>query len=301
MPKDDIRKLPAALIVNTHSRRGAALFDQAHSALESASFNLVAAHPVRRPDELISTVEQALSDGAELIILGSGDGTVSEIVDSLAHHKAVLGFLPLGTTNNFARTLGLPLNVEGAIQTLQTGKIVKVGLGLVNDDYFANVSAIGLSASIAKMVTNAQKRWLGRMAYAITGARAILRQRPFTAQLKMANGTTRTISAWQIVIANGKFHAGRPLSKDAHIARESLTVYFVEGTSRWQLLSALVGYWMGSDKYLRHVTYLETTSVEITTDPIQRLEIDGELKATTPVQVALAPASLKVVVPKNFK
>jgi len=300
VPKTDVKKLPAALIVNTRSRRGAELFDQALDALKAESFNLVAIYPVRHPDELIATVERALAEGAELIILGSGDGTVSEVVDSLAHHKAILGFLPLGTTNNFARTLSIPLTVDGAIKTLHTGKVAKVGLGLVDDDYFANVAAIGLSASIAKMVTNTQKRWLGRSAYLVTGIRAIARQRPFKATFKTAEGTLKDISAWQIVIANGKFHAGRELSKNAHIAKERLTVYYVEGASRWQLISALIGYWLGTDAQLKHVTYFETSSIEIKTEPIQRLEIDGELKAETPIRVRLAPAALKVIVPNHF-
>ncbi|HEX6416625.1 MAG TPA: YegS/Rv2252/BmrU family lipid kinase [Candidatus Saccharimonadales bacterium] len=300
MPKTDIKSLSAALIVNTRSRRGADLFDQALNTLKAESFNLTAVYPVKHPAELIATVERALSEGAELIILGSGDGTVSEVVDALAHHKAILGFLPLGTTNNFVRTLSIPLTVDGAIKTLHTGKVAKVGLGLVDDDYFANVSAIGLSASIAKMVTNTQKRWLGRFAYLITGIRAIARQKPFKATLKSAEGTLKNISAWQIVIANGKFHAGRELSKGAHIAKERLTVYYVEGTSRWQLISALVGYWLGIDAQLKHVTYFETSSIEILTDPMQRLEIDGELKAETPVRVRLAPAALKVIVPDHF-
>lgn len=300
MPTNAVKKMPAALIVNTRSRRGAALFEKALKMLQAESFNLVAVHPVRNPSELIQTVEQALGDGAELIILGSGDGTVSEVVDSLAHHKAVLGFLPLGTTNNFARSLGLPLSIEGAIKTLHTGKVMRVGLGQANDDYFANVSAIGLSVAIASMVTNKQKRLLGRLAYAITGIRAILRQRPFRAELKTAEGNIKSISAWQIVVANGTFHAGRRLSKRAHIAKETLVVYIVEGATRFQLLIALFGYWLNIDNRLRHVTYFETRSIRITADPVQSIEIDGELKASTPVRVSLAPGALKVIVPNHF-
>ena len=85
------------------------------------------------------------------------------------------------------------------------------------------------------------------------------------------------------------------------VLKEKLTVYYVEGTSRWQLISALFGYWLGTDAQLQHVTYFETTSIEIRTDPIQRLEIDGELKAETPVRVRLAPAALKVIVPDHFR
>ena len=80
VPKTDVKKLPAALIVNTRSRRGAELFDRALDTLKAESFNLTAVYPVRHPSELIATVDRALADGAELIILGSGDGTVSEVV-----------------------------------------------------------------------------------------------------------------------------------------------------------------------------------------------------------------------------
>lgn len=298
----NVRNMPAALIVNTRSRKGAAFFKAARQVLRDEGFNLVGIYPVRRPRELVATAKKALDeDGAELIILGSGDGTVSEVVDVLAHHRATLAFLPLGTTNNFARTLGIPLDFDGVIKTLLDGKTARVDLGLVNDDYFANICAAGLSASIARMVSHQQKRWLGRTAYALTGVRALLKQRPFQAEITDETGKMRRVTAWQIVVANGRFHAGRPLDDSAHITSGSLVVYSIEGASRLGMLRALVGYVLGNDRQLPHVRYAQVKTVSVATDPVQTVEVDGELKAVTPFTAKLAPGALKIIVPKNFQ
>ena len=76
-------------------------------------------------------------------MVGGGDGTLSQATHQLAHRDLCLGVLPLGTTNNFARSLGLPLHLPAALQILTEGKVADVDLGHVAGRHFANLTSLG--------------------------------------------------------------------------------------------------------------------------------------------------------------
>lgn len=116
----------ATLIVNTHSRSGEQAFFRARDLLGALGVPLNAAYALRDPARLPETVKEAIAEDHNLIILGGGDGSVSSVVDYLAGSTAVLGLLPLGTANDFARTLGIPSDLEGACRTIARGKVVDV-------------------------------------------------------------------------------------------------------------------------------------------------------------------------------
>src|SRR5690242_18809603 len=95
----------AVLVVNTRSRSGRDLYADAKRLLTRAGLRIDAAYPVRDPVRLPEIVQGAIAQGHKLIIVGGGDGTISSVVDCFAHRDTVLGILPLGTANSFARAL----------------------------------------------------------------------------------------------------------------------------------------------------------------------------------------------------
>jgi diacylglycerol kinase (ATP) len=132
---------------------------------------ITASYPVRHPDRLPEGVKAAIRHKGDLVIVGGGDGTISSIIDYFAYQDVVFGLLPLGTGNSFARTLGNPLTLEGAIDIIANGKVVDVDLGKVNDDYFANVISIGFPADLAR---NTYKSWSGMQAGLLLAASSIV-------------------------------------------------------------------------------------------------------------------------------
>ncbi|MGH3096244.1 MAG: diacylglycerol kinase family protein, partial [Streptosporangiales bacterium] len=98
----------AALVVNTRSRGGERAYEHAHEALVGSGVPVRSAYSISDPGRIPETVHEVLAEGCDLLILGAGDGTVSAVVDMLAHHEAVFGLLPLGTANDFARTMEIP-------------------------------------------------------------------------------------------------------------------------------------------------------------------------------------------------
>ena len=119
------RSRHAVLVVNTRSRYGAHAYSEAKRLLAEAGIALDAAYPVRNAERLQEIVREEIAKGRKFIILGGGDGTISSVVDHFAYTKVVFGVLPLGTANSFARTLGIPLDLTGAIDVLVNGKVAK--------------------------------------------------------------------------------------------------------------------------------------------------------------------------------
>src|SRR3546814_3371184 len=105
-----------------------------------------------------------------MVIVGGGDGSISGAVDSFIGCDCVFALLPLGTANSFARTLGIPVDLDGAIDVIATGRRARIDLGAIDGDYFANVAAIGMPSLIGSTIPNGLKRVLGRAGYVIWAA-----------------------------------------------------------------------------------------------------------------------------------
>jgi diacylglycerol kinase family enzyme len=156
----------AALIINSNSRTGQQAFDEACAALEARDI-AVDAYAVDDPSRLKDIAQTAISRRPDVLILGGGDGTISSLVDHLVGSGIPLGLLPLGTANSFARSLGMPIDLSGAINIIVAGHRRTIDLGMIDDDYFANFAAMGMSPLIAETIPHGLKKWGGRIGYTL--------------------------------------------------------------------------------------------------------------------------------------
>ncbi|MEV4899244.1 YegS/Rv2252/BmrU family lipid kinase [Nonomuraea sp. NPDC055795] len=114
---------------------------------------------------------KALKEGAELIFVWGGDGTVQRCVDALAGTGAVLAVVPAGTANLLARNLDIPEDLEEAVRIGFEGRRKPLDLGRINGEHFAIMAGVGFDADMAADVDGGLKRRLGRLAYVWTGLR----------------------------------------------------------------------------------------------------------------------------------
>lgn len=289
----------AALVVNTNSRKGAALYDEARKRLSTAGFDLVASLSVRPPGCLAEAVRDALALDPSLLVVGGGDGTVSEVAGRLAYRETALGVLPLGTTNNFARNLGLPLDLDSAIDVLERGRVADVDLGCIGGHYFGNVASIGLTVEVARNVSASLKRRMGRAAYLITGAREFARHLPFEAVVRTDDGERR-LRTHQLIIANGAFHAGRRIADDATVEDHRLTIFRIGNCRRSSAFGSLLSYELRRARSVHDADFISVSEALILTEPERDIEIDGEVLARTPVACSVARGALHVMVPCAF-
>jgi YegS/Rv2252/BmrU family lipid kinase len=286
----------AALIVNAQSRRGRALFKQARSLAAERLPYPVKAFAVRNPALLENAVHKALDQGCDLVILGGGDGTISGLVDLLVGRDVALAVLPLGTANSFIRTLGIPLDLEGAMDVIAGGHFRQIDLGMIDRDYFANVAAIGLSPMIAATVPHRLKAWAGRMGYLLWAVWQFFRFRPFTLIVDDGTGEKR-LSAVEVRISNGGFLGGTEVVDEAEPDSGEIIVQAVTG----RVKSRLIWNWVASHFRLPsrrdNVTNFHGRTIRVETEPPLAISIDGEVLAMTPVIARVAAGVIHVASP----
>ena len=272
------------------------MFRDAARKLEAAGIELIARHAVRDPKKLVPIIQEAVRDGAPMIIVGGGDGSLSCTVYEVVEHDCVFALLPLGTANSFARTLGIPLDLDGAINVIATGKRRRIDLGMINGDYFANCAAMGLAPIIGEGVPHGLKRRLGRVGYLIWAVWCLIRIHPF--RLTVDDGREKkTLWATEVRIANGSFQGGVELIEQAAVDSGEIVVQVVTGRGSLRLI------WDWFAKYwklpARHAVAVEfhARRLRLDTRPRQRISIDGEVLASTPVTVEVAERAIEVVVP----
>ncbi len=290
----------AVLLVNTRSLKGAEWLQEAQQRLGESGLNVVESRGYSKVPELLERIKLE-RDSGRLIIVGGGDGTMSAAANILANSNSIMGVLPLGTGNAFARDLGIATDVEKAVAVLTQGQISEVDLGVYDGGYFLNVATIGLTVEVAKALTVPLKRRFGRFVYGIALGKALKKTKPFLARIETENEVTE-VNAIQLVIGNGRYHAGPlPLSFTAAITSGSLRLYAVEAASKASLLKYAMLLPTGLQGVLKTVHSEDTKGGIVTTTPAQSVVVDGEISAKTPLKFSVAPLALKVMTPLSFK
>ncbi len=295
----------AVLVVNAASRSGRQAFDEACRRLRDGGVDLADSRAVEDPEQIPAVVEALVADGADLVVLGGGDGTVNCIASVIDHDEVVLGLLPLGTANDFARTLAIPDDLAGACRTIVSGRVVDVDLGSLGDHRFVNVTQLGLAVGVTRLMDDRTKKLLGPFAYPLTALRAFSRQRPFSARLEFPDHDVDDVELddlLQLAVGSGVFYGGgNAVSSDASIDDHRLDVYAIpRGTwrQRWHVLR-----WFRSGRFVEidEVFHTRTTRVRVFAKPPQSLNIDGELVEYHEVasnEFHVLPDALRVVIPQ---
>lgn len=295
----------AALIVNTRSRVGEGAFAEARGFLRDLGVPLGAAYAVHDPVRLQETVREALLEGHELIVLGGGDGSVSTVVDLFVGTEAVLGLLPLGTANDFARTVGVPLELGRACSTVAGGRVVDVDLGRAGENYYVNVASVGLGSEVTEALSPRLKRAAGTLAYPIAAARAYTRHEPFSARLIFPEGDHEPVSlarVVQVAVGNGRFYGGgMVVAPGSSIDDGSLDVYAIEASAAYRLTSLAMRMRTGEFIEDEAVHHYRTRAVRVESDPARAVSLDGELVSRTPKTFTSARNALKIIVPRESR
>jgi YegS/Rv2252/BmrU family lipid kinase len=298
--KVSVRPLPAeaVLIVNAQSRTGESLYEEAREKLQQAGVKLLGAHAIRDPSTLNAAVRLAVRDGAPMVIIGGGDGSLSGAVDDLVNKDCVLAVLPLGTANSFARTLGLPLDLDGAIAVIASGRRRRIDLGMIDADYFVNAAALGLSPTIGDSVPHKLKRYLGRIGYLLWALWCFLHFQPFRLIIEDEERQHR-MWASEVRVFNGRFHGGIELTENTDVDSGDIVIQAVTGRSLVRLA------WDWYAKFFK-LKSRDANTVEfrgkkllLNTIPRLRISIDGEILARTPVTVRVAQGAIEVVAPSH--
>ena len=287
------------LIVNIRSRRGANSFRVARRELGRLGVTLNAAYPAQSERELLSAARSALQEDIDLLVVGGGDGTISAAVDLLAGRRTVLGLLPLGTGNDFARTLGIPLDLADACRTIAEGEPLFMPAARLNDTHFLGMALIGQPAHVNHTVPSWLKRTLGRLAYPLAGLYALLVVRPFQAEIEV-DGARFVLRTPLVVIGNSRFHGPTALALGGDTAdRDRLVVQTPRDASLATLLRLAASFGLQRRPPEELLLTRAGRAVAVSATPRQEIDIDGEHRGWTPARAALVQGAVRVQVPRG--
>lgn len=282
--------------MNAHSRRGRELFREAARLLEQSGIRLLGKHAIREAARLAPAVREAVEGGAPMVIVGGGDGSVSSAVDAVVGRDCVFALLPLGTANSFARTLGIPLDLPGAVAAIAQGRRRRVDLGVINGDHFANFATIGFGPVVSATVPRSWKKALGRVGYLLWAATRLPHFEPFQVTVTI-DGERHQFPALELRIANGSFHGGIELVHAATVDSGDIVVEAVTGRARhrlpWNWFATVLGLRQSPDI----TRVFRAPRMQVETEPPLPISIDGEVHGATPALVEVAAGAIEVAVP----
>ena len=285
----------ALLLVNPASRRGRDGRASAAEFLAAGGFELITPseeNPANFPELVLR-----FAPSADVVIAGGGDGTIHTILPALQQTGCPLGVLPLGTANNLARNLGIPLGLAEACRALATGVPRQIDLAEVNGRPFLNVAGLGLSTEINRGVPASLKHKWGVLGYAIYTLKAMRRTRPFSAEI-VCDGRTVRLRSFQITVCNGRhFGAGMQIHHAARIDDARLDLCTFDLDHWWQGIRLLPAMWAGRQHEYPRVEFMQGRSIAIRTRRRLLIDTDGEVLTSTPAVFRVLPNALKVLAP----
>jgi YegS/Rv2252/BmrU family lipid kinase len=252
------------------------------------------------PGDAAELAAKAANNGSTDVIVAGGDGTINEAIQGMVGTKSRLAILPRGTANVLARELGLPMNIDAAINIAAQGKSRRIHFGIAIDEttntrrHFVLMAGIGLDASVVGGVQPGLKKRIGKGAFWLSGLShlATWRPRPFTLEIE-----GKTYNATFAAIGKAARYGGDlMITPRARVDEPSFEICIIESVSRVQylhLLSYAMREGMPNDK--EGVRFVKASQVRAFGDaPVQ---VDGELIGHLPMRFEISPHSLEVIVP----
>lgn len=254
--------------------------------------------------------ERAVAEGVKLILTCGGDGTINEAVNGMTPGDAMLGILPGGTANIFARELGMPLDPLQAARELIRWMPRRIALGratwtngpenshAAESRYFLSLAGLGLDAYIIHKLSRSLASALGVAAYGWEALRQVLRY-PFpTIACRVKD---REIRATFALVQRTERYAGwLHLAPGANVFKDEFTFCAFKSTRRWRYLGYAAAIAARRHTRLSDVELVQTCCVECAADDTSArvfFELDGEWAGQLPATFEIVPDSLTVLVP----
>ena len=239
---------------------------------------------------------------ADVVIAAGGDGTLNEVVNGLAaiSPRARLGVLPLGTANDFANGLGVPLDVAGALAVAVEGKPFEMDLPSVNGRWFINVSTGGFGAEATEQAPVESKRMLGAWAYLVTGARQFVDLRPVAGRIEADGRVVLDGEFLLFAVGNARrTGGGSMLTPRAQLDDGLLDLLVVRAVPRLDFLAMLPDLRAGTHLESPDVVYAQAASIVITTTDVLSVNADGEPIRGTRFEYRVGTEHITVMTPQE--
>ena len=286
-----------ALIVNPLAGGGRAgrMLADVRSALHALDLD----HHVEATQSLEHAQElaRAAARRGETAVAFGGDGLIGAVAGALRDGLGVLGVLPGGRGNDFARMLGLPLDPRDACGILATGEIRPLDLGQVGPRTFIGIASCGFD-SAANRIANEATLVRGNLVYAYGALRALAGWESAQFTVSVDGGAARTLSGYTVAAANSRYYGGgMMMAPEASLEDGLLDLVIVSDISRPRFLTLLPTVFRGEHVDHDCVEVIRCASVQIAASRPFTMYADGDPIAELPVTVSVLPAAVRTLVP----
>jgi YegS/Rv2252/BmrU family lipid kinase len=288
---------PLALLVNPHAAGGRPL--RLLPGIEARLRELGLPFRSQWTHSLLHGCELAREAAArgEVAVTLSGDGLIGAVAGALRDVPgAILGVLPGGRGNDFARMIGLPLDAVAACDVLADGRPAPIDLGAANGRTFLGIASLGFDSE-ANRIANAAPPQLGRLVYVYGALRALAtwREARFTVEV---DGARTEHSGWSVAAANSGFYGGgMRMAPHARLDDGALDVVLVGECSTLRFVRTLPKVFRGAHVHEPNVTVLRGAEVRVSADRPFTVFADGDPIGNLPITLRAVPAALRVLLP----
>jgi len=292
------------LVTSPQAGRATARLDRGIKAMAAAGLEVIERLRVHDIDRLPALLQRH-ADVAPLVVAAGGDGTVGSVANHLVGTPTVLGVLPLGTSNDFARSLDIPMHIEAAARLFAIGRVATVdAVRLDHPDrspqHFVHAATAGINVSFARLATRADlRRRLGRLTYAVAGILA-LRERPV---FECDIGDGERYRLIHLAVINAPVFGG-PLDLQVPGSDPDdrmFEVLLVEELPLRRLLRSVLHLALGIGHQVRGVRMLRLSRLPVGSEQPLDVALDGEVRGRIPGTFEVVPNGLRVVTPASFE
>ncbi|WP_419882687.1 diacylglycerol/lipid kinase family protein [Peribacillus sp. B-H-3] len=293
----------AMIIINPSSgkEKAKSLLPQAEDLLGSLYDEIVVSE-TKGEGDATRFAEDACRNHFDAVVSMGGDGTVNETVNGLAEkeHQPDFGIIPLGTVNDFARAIGIPLDPEEALQLISLKKTVPADIGKVNERHFMNVLAVGAIAEATSNVSAVQKTKMGSLAYFVEGVKTLINKTPFTLTIEHDHGSWTGKTYLMLAAMTNSVGGFEKLAPHAEVDDGKMHIFIIKDISLPSILKILPKLMRGELKEHKQVEYIRSSSIAVTASEELIVNVDGDEGEPLPFQAKVLRKHLNFFVP-DFK
>lgn len=250
-----------------------------------------------------AVAREATAEGVDRIVVVGGDGTLHEVVNGLEPPSTcVVGLVPAGTGNDLARSLGIPLDYEGAIEVIREGRAAPMDVMSVEVDgtheIAINAACGGFGGEVNARVTQDLKDRWGPLAYVKASLDALLELPVHRVHLRFDRGDTAELSVHSLVVANGAYAAhGVCVAPGAETDDGALAVHAVLPRPLKDLIAVAPTVLRGEVPDAEHYRVWTCESVSVTSEQPLEVSVDGELRRGRSYHFQVRPSAVRILRP----
>ncbi len=259
-----------------------------------------------RPGQLGDLARAAADEGASLLVVVGGDGTVHEVVNGIAGREDIeLALIPRGTGWDFARTHKIPKRLDGALRIAKDGQARPFDLGRATyladgseqTAWFANMASVGMSGAVAAKANSTTKALGAKTSYLYALGTVFARWKNVELRVRVEEEERNGLMEDTIVAVGRYLAGGMMITPDAKPDDELFDVLLIGDLTKTELVRVMPKIYRGTHLPHPKGEVLRGRTVSIDADDPLPIQLDGEQPGTTPVRFEIAPAAIRLRVP----